>query len=175
MNDGNILCIKTGGPVDPTAPLPAISPKRQDRIWKTEDLFLGGMKVTELAAYFGVSRRQVYKDLRDARRLNLALVRDFDSDSVLGREINFLEELRRKAMRDYFTTKQEGVKLGFLRVALEISGKLVALLQSTGLLTEVPQRIQFEQSNPFDDAHFRKRYVGLMLEARAKGVPIQGL
>jgi hypothetical protein len=110
-NDGsNIVPFKPGGPVDPTAPLPAISPKRQARIWKTHDLFLGGMKVTELATYFGISRKQVYKDLADAGRLTQALVRDFDSEGTLGREIRLLEELRRKAMRNFSTARQEGVK-----------------------------------------------------------------
>jgi hypothetical protein len=39
----------------------------------------------------------------------------------------------------------------------------------------VPQRIQLEEPNPFSDPDFRKRYTALILEARTKGVPIQGL
>jgi hypothetical protein len=175
-NDGsNIVPFKPGGPVDPNAPLPAISPKRQDRIWKTQDLFLGGMKVTDLATYFGISRKQVYKDLADAGRLTQALVRDFDSEGTLGREIRLLEELRRKAMRNFSTARQEGVKLGFLRLALETTTRLVALFQSTGLMTVMPRRIQIEEGNPFTDPIFRKRYTALLLEAREAGEPIQGL
>jgi len=175
-NDGsNIVPFKPGGLVDPNAPLPAISLKRQDRIWKTQDLFLGGMKVTDLATYFGISRKQVYKDLADAGRLTQALVRNFDSEGTLGREIRLLEELRRKAMRNFSTARQEGVKLGFLRLALETTTRLVALFQSTGLMTVVPRRIAFEESNPFTDPHFRKRFTALLLEAREAGEPIQGL
>jgi hypothetical protein len=175
-NDGsNIVPFKPGSPVDPTAPLPAISPKRQARIWKTQDLFLGGMKVTELATYFGISRKQVYKDLADAGKLTQALVRDFDSEGTLGREIYLLEELRRKAMRNFSTARQEGVKLGFLRLALETTSKLVALFQSTGLITVVARKIEFVESNPFTDPHFRKRFTALLLEAREAGEPIQGL
>ena len=175
-NDGsNIVPFKPGSPVDPTAPLPAISPKRQARIWKTQDLFLGGMKVTELATYFGISRKQVYKDLADAGKLTQALVRDFDSEGTLGREIYLLEELRRKAMRNFSTARQEGVKLGFLRLALETTSKLVALFQSTGLITVVARKIEFVESNPFTDPHFRKRFTALLMEAREAGEPIHGL
>lgn len=175
-NDGsNIVPFKPGGPVDANAPLPAISPKRQDRIWKTQDLFLGGMKVTELATYFGISRKQVYKDLADAGRLAQALVRDFDSEGTLGREIRLLEELRRKAMRNFSTARQEGVKLGFLRLALKTTSRLVALFQTTGLMTVVPWRIAFEESNPFTSKDFRHKFAALLLEAREAGEPIQGL
>ena len=175
-NDGsNIVPFKPCSPVDPTAPLPAISPKRQARIWKTQDLFLGWMKVTELATYFGISRKQVYKDLADAGKLTQALVRDFDSEGTLGREIYLLEELRRKAMRNFSTARQEGVKLGFLRLALETTSKLVALFQSTGLITVVARKIEFVESNPFTDPHFRKRFTALLLEAREAGEPIHGL
>jgi hypothetical protein len=174
MNHNNeVISLKTGEQV--VKPLPRISGKRQARIWQVQDLHLGGMRVQELATFFGVSRKQIYKDLRDAKVLYRALVKDFGSNTFLGQEIGFLEELRRKVMRDYAMVKQEGVKLGFLRLALEVSGKLVALLQSTGLLTEVPQRIQLEEANPFSDPDFRKRYIGLMVEARTKGVSIQGL
>ncbi|MBM4274349.1 MAG: hypothetical protein FJ134_07815 [Deltaproteobacteria bacterium] len=174
MDHGNkVVSLKTSAQLE-TEPLPAIGPKRQARIWNMQDMHLGGMKVTDLATYFGVSRKQVYADLRDAARLTQALVRDFDSESTLGREIRFLEQLRRKAMHDYATAKQEGVKLGFLRLAGEISSKLTGLLQSTGLLAAAPQRIVIEQ-NPFVDKEFRQRYAALLLEARAKGVPIQGL
>jgi len=175
MSDCIIVSIKTGSPVEPTAALPAISPKRQDRIWKTQDLFLGGMKVTELATYFGISRKQVYKDLADAGRLTQALVRDFDSEGTLGREIRLLEELRRKAMRNFSTARQEGVKVGFLRLSLEVTTRLVALLQSTGLITTVPRRIAFEESNPFTSKDFRHKFAALLLEAREAGEPIQGL
>jgi len=174
MDHGNkVVSLKTGEQVG-NEPLPVISPKRQTRIWQVQDLHLGGMRVKDLATYFGVSRKQIYKDLRDAKALYRALVKDFDSDTFLGREIGFLEELRRKSMHDYAMAKQEGVKLGFLRLAGEISAKLTGLLQSTGLLTAAPQRIVIEQ-NPFTDKEFRQRYAALLLEARAKGVPILGL
>ncbi|MBI4642275.1 MAG: hypothetical protein HY790_11325 [Deltaproteobacteria bacterium] len=174
MDHGNkVVSLKTGAQLE-TEPLPAIGPKRQTRIWKMQDLHLGGMRVRDLATFFGVSRKQVYKDLQDAKVLYRALVKDFDSDTFLGREIGFLEELRRKTMHDYAMAKQEGVKLGFLRLAGEISSKLTGLLQSTGLLAAAPQRIMIEQ-NPFVDKEFRQRYAALLLEARAKGVPIQGL
>ena len=175
MNDSNIVPFKPGGSVDPTAPLPAISPQRQARIWKTQDLFLGGMKVTELAAYFGISRKQVYADLRDAARLTQALVRDFDSEGTLGREIRLLEQLRRKAMRNFATARQEGVKLGFLRLSLEITTKFVGILQSVGLVTIVPRRIAFEETNPFTSKDFKHKFAALLLEAREAGEPIQGL
>uniref|UniRef100_A0A7C3WH62 Uncharacterized protein n=1 Tax=Desulfobacca acetoxidans TaxID=60893 RepID=A0A7C3WH62_9BACT len=174
MDHGNkVVSLKTGERVG-NEPLPVISPKRQARIWQVQDLHLGGMRVRDLATYFGVSRKQIYKDLRDAKVLYRAMVKDFDSDTFLGREIGFLEELRRKSMHDYAMAKQEGIKLGFLRLAGEISAKLTSLLQSTGLLTAAPQRIVIEQ-DPFVDKEFRQRYAALLLEARAKGVPILGL
>jgi hypothetical protein len=168
----------TGGPVEPTSSttfLPSISQRRQARILEVQNLYLGGMKVTELATNFGLSRKQVYADLRDAKLLSRALVAEFDSEETLGREISFLEETRRKAIRNFSTARQEGVKLGFLRLALETTARLVALFQSTGLITTVPRRIQIEEGNPFTDPIFRKRYPALLLEAREAGEPIQGL
>jgi transcriptional antiterminator len=178
MNDDGKIVSITGGPIEPTSSttfLPSISQRRQARIFESQNLYLGGMKVTELATYFGLSRKQVYADLRDAKLLSRALVAEFDSEETLGREISFLEETRRTAMRNFSTARQEGVKLGFLRLALETTSKLVALFQSTGLITVVARKIEFVESNPFTDPHFRKRFTALLLEAREAGEPIQGL
>ena len=169
-----VVSLKIGAPLA-KRPLPAISPKRQARIWLIQDFYLGGMKIKEIAAYFHISRRQVHKDLKDVRRLNQALVQDFDSDAVLGREVVFLEQLRRKAMREHSLASQEAVRLGALRLAAEISSRLICLFQSSGLMKEVPQRMQLEAVNPFTDPSFRQRFTDLMLEARREGVEIKGL
>jgi hypothetical protein len=60
-------------------------------------------------------------------------------------------------------------------LALETTSKLVALFQSTGMITVVARKIEFVESNPFTDPHFRKRFTALLLEAREAGEPIQGL
>jgi hypothetical protein len=43
------------------------------------------------------------------------------------------------------------------------------------LITVVARKIEFVESNPFTDPHFRKRFTALLLEAREAGEPIQGL
>jgi hypothetical protein len=49
------------------------------------------------------------------------------------------------------------------------------IYQSTGLITVVPTRVDFGIGNPFADEEFRAKYTSLMLEARKKGIPINGL
>jgi hypothetical protein len=140
-----------------------------------QDMWQSGAKTKEIAQYFGLSIRQVQKDLQDAGRIEKAFIQNFDSNSTLGREVLFLENARRKAMRQFQLSNLEAVKLGYLKLAVEIGSKLTTLLQSVGLITTVPTRISFTESNPFEDDEFRKRYTSLLLEARRCGIPISGL
>jgi hypothetical protein len=138
-------------------------------------MHLGGVKTSEISQYFGIGQRMVQRDLQDAQRLMREQVQGLDSGSTLGREIRFLETTRRLAIRQSQLATQEAVRLGYLRTALDAASRLVALLQSTGLIRQVPQRIVLEDSNPFTDVDFRKKYMALLLEARKRGVPIAGL
>jgi hypothetical protein len=78
-------------------------------------------------------------------------------------------------MRDYQMATSENAKIGFLRVASEARAKLQGLYERTGLITTIPTRVSLEESNPFSDPEFRKKYAALMKEARDKGLIIYGL
>ena len=139
-----------------------------------QEMHLSGMKTLEIGQFFGISQRMIQKDLLVAKQLARLSVQDFDSEATLGQELAFLQELRRKAMRNFNLSQLESSKVGFLRLAVEVSGKLINLLLSTGLITKAPEQVIIEE-NPFFDVDFRKKYVALLKEARERGVPIPGL
>jgi hypothetical protein len=148
---------------------------RRERIKKVQEMVENGVKLSDIAQYFGISERMVYLDLKDAKKLHAELVKGSDSTEVLGGEIRYWLKVSRRAMRDYHFATNDNAKIGFLRVAIEARAKFNKLLQDTGLITTVPTRISLEEGNPFSDAEFRKEYAALMKKAREKGIKIHGL
>jgi ATP-dependent helicase YprA (DUF1998 family) len=138
-------------------------------------MFDRGAKVREIAQYFGISRRMVQKDLRVAERLNREMVEGVNQGELLGRKIAFLENLSRYAMRQCELSQSESSKVGWARLAKETQDVLMKIYQSTGLITTIPTRISLEEGNPFQDQEFRAKYTKLLLEARKRGLPINGL
>ena len=156
--------------------IPVISKRRQERLKKVQDLFDSGMKVTEIATYFVISERSVFRDLADAKILNRALILEVNQDDILGREFRFLMELRRKAMRDYLLCREgDNAKVGYLRTALMAHEKLLKMLQDAGLLTKVPERFSLESNIPFEDPEVRQAYLNFLKLAREKGEKNLGL
>jgi hypothetical protein len=153
----------------------AISLRRKERALKIREMFEGGAKVNEIAQYFSISRRMVFKDLKVAKRLHKEEVETVDQGELLGGEIAFWRQVVRQAMRDYQMAQSENGKIGFLRVATEARAKLQKLYLDVGLLVAVPTRIAIEEGNPFIDSEFRKKYYNLLKEARAKGLQINGI
>jgi hypothetical protein len=153
----------------------AISLRRKERALKIREMFEGGAKVNEIAQYFSISRRMVFKDLKVAKRLHKGEVETVDQGELLGGEIAFWRQVARLAMRDYSLAQSENAKIGFLRVATEARAKLQKLYLDVGLLVAVPTRIAIEEGNPFIDSEFRKKYYNLLKEARAKGLQINGI
>lgn len=156
--------------------IPAISKKRQERLRKVQDLFDSGMKVSEIATYFGITARSVFRDLADVKALNRAMIVKVNQDDILGREFRFLQELRRKAMRDYMLCREgDNAKVGYLRTAITAHEKLVKMLQDSGLLNKVPERLSLETAIPFEDPEVRKAYLGFLKLARERGEKDLGL
>jgi predicted transcriptional regulator len=153
----------------------AISWRRRERALKVQEMFDRGAKVREIAQYFGISRRMVQKDLRVAERLNREMVEGVNQGELLGRKIAFLENLSRYAMRQCELSQSESSKVGWARLAKETQDVLMKIYQSTGLITTIPTRISLEEGNPFQDQEFRAKYTKLLLEARKRGLPINGL
>jgi predicted transcriptional regulator len=153
----------------------AISWRRRERALKVQEMFDRGAKVREIAQYFGISRRMVQKDLRVAERLNREMVEGVNQGELLGRKIAFLENLSRYAMRQCELSQSESSKVGWARLAKETQDVLMKIYQSTGLITTIPTRISLEEGNPFQDQEFRAKYTRLLLEARKRGLPINGL
>ncbi|MBM4288418.1 MAG: hypothetical protein FJ135_09785 [Deltaproteobacteria bacterium] len=153
----------------------AISWRRRERALKIQEMFDRGAKVREIAQYFGISRRMVQKDLRVAERLNREMVEGVNQGELLGRKIAFLENLSRYAMRQCELSQSESSKVGWARLAKETQDVLMKIYQSTGLITTIPTRISLEEGNPFQDQEFRAKYTKLLLEARKRGLPINGL
>lgn len=171
---------KQGEPVGSLSPqgedkIKAISWRRRERALKVREMFESGVKVVEIAQFFNISRRMVFKDLKVAKRLHKEEVETVDQGELLGGEIAFWRQVVRQAMRDYQMAQSENGRIGFLRVASEARAKLQKLYQDTGLITTIPTRISLEEGNPFTDPEFRKKYMALMKEAREKGLPIYGL
>ena len=78
-------------------------------------------------------------------------------------------------MRDYQKFMSESNKVGALRLVGEFHTKLMTLLQTTGLVREVPKTFILDDFNPFEDEEFTEKFDTLILEARAKGIKIFGL
>jgi hypothetical protein len=152
-----------------------ISWRRRERALKVQEMFDRGAKVREIAQYFGISRRMVQKDLRVAERLNREMVEGVNQGELLGRKIAFLENLSRYAMRQCELSQSESSKVGWARLAKETQDVLMKIYQNTGLITTIPTRISLEEGNPFQDQEFRAKYTKLLLEARKRGLPINGL
>jgi hypothetical protein len=163
----NIYDLQSGAQVTP-APLPAIGRRRQERILRVAEMWQEGARTSEIAQFFGLSRRQVQRDLVDARRLARAFVENFDSTVELGKEIAFLQRLRWLSMREFSLARFESTRVGALKLALEVSVRLTTLLQSVGLLARVPERVEITE-NPFRDDELRRRYVDILKEIRARG------
>jgi hypothetical protein len=143
---------------------------------RIQDLYISGMKIFEIAQYIGKSQRSVYRDLADVKELNKAMIMEVSQDDILGREIRFLEELRRKAMRDYMLCREgDNAKVGYLRTALTAHEKLVKMLQDVGLIKKVPERVAMETSIPFEDPDVRKAYLDFLKLARQRGEKNLGL
>ena len=150
--------------------IPTISRPRQERLRKVQDLFDSGMKPKEIAEYVGKCERQIYRDLADVKALNRALILEVDHYDILGREFRFLQELRRKAMRDYMLCREgDNAKVGYLRTALTAHEKLVKMLQDVGLIKKVPERVAVETAIPFEDPDVRKAYLGLPEISQGEG------
>jgi len=156
--------------------IPAISRRRQERLRKVQDLFDSGMKVREIATYFVISERSVFRDLADVKTLNRALIAEVDPDDILGREYSFLIQLRRKAMRDYLLCREgDNAKVGYLRTALAVHEKLMKLLQDSGLIAKMPERFSLEADVPFEDPEVRQAYLAFLKLARERGEKNLGL
>lgn len=132
-------------------------------------MYDSGLKVVEIAEYFGISKRMVFHDLRKAKELNQLVVSDIEQGEILGREIQFLNNLRRKSMRDYMLCQNnESAKIGYLRTAIATHEKLIKLLQDHGLTTKVPERISWEGDISLGDDEVRKKYVEFLIWAKKK-------
>lgn len=155
--------------------IPPISPRRQKRIIEVQNLRNSGWTMEEIALRYGLNVRQIYRDLDDAKFYNRFLVSSLDADNIVGREIQLLEQSRRKEMRRYETSKNPITAAAHMRNAIIIHEKIIKLLQEYGLMEKAPDRLALEMDNPFDDPEFKAKYKALLIEAREKGIKIKGL
>jgi hypothetical protein len=152
-----------------------ISVRRMKRIKQVQDLFLSGLKKSEIAQRFGITQRMVEFDLRDGRRFYQDTAMEVDQHETIGEQLALLRKCQRLAMRDYQKFVSESSKVGALRLVAEFHTKLMTLLQTTGLVREVPKKFILEDFNPFEDEEFTQEFDALILKARKKGVKIFGL
>lgn len=146
-----------------------ISRRRGERALMAMEMFEGGMKTSEISEVLGISQRMVQKDLQAAKKLHREMVEGLDQGEILGGEISFWLQMCRTAMRDYSLSQIENAKIGFLRVATEARAKLNKLLQDSGLMVKVPERLMIEEGLDFGDPEIRAEYLALLKKARAKG------
>lgn len=131
MADNN-LPAPTGGGVVPD--VSKMSRRRLERISKAQIKRFEGMRVKEIAEFFGVGTRQIYKDLEAAREIARHEVVNFDTETVLG-QLN----TRLKFMVDRFTrlaeeSTNEHNKVNFYRLAQNALQNYIKFLQDSGLL-----------------------------------------
>ena len=73
-------------------------------------------------------------------------------------------------MRDYMLCREgDNAKVGYLRTALTAHERLVKMLQDSGLMNKVPERLALETEIPFEDPDVRKAYLGFLKLARERG------
>jgi predicted transcriptional regulator len=152
-----------------------ISVRRMNRIKQVQDLFLSGLKKSEIAQRFGISQRMVELDLQDGRQNYQEVASQVDQHETIGKQVTLLLKCQWLAMRDYQKFMSESNKVGALRLVGEFHTKLMTLLQTTGLVREVPKTFILDDFNPFEDEEFTEKFDTLILEARAKGIKIFGL
>jgi len=152
-----------------------ISVRRLTRIKQIQDLFLSGLKKSEIAQRFGISPRMVEFDLQDGRKLYQDMAMQVDQQETIGEQLTLLLKCQWLAMRDYQKFITESNKVGALRLVAEFHTKLITLLQTTGLVREMPKKFIMEDFNPFEDEEFTQECDARILKARAKGVKIFGL
>jgi hypothetical protein len=155
--------------------LSTISRGRQERALKIWEMFEKGAKVSQLAELFGISERMIYKDLSAAKAIHKASVENVDQGELLGGSLASWRMIYRQAMRDYQIAQNDNAKIGFMRVASEARAKLDKLLQDSGLMTRVPERLALETEIPFEDPDVRKAYLGFLKLARERGEKDLGL
>ena len=72
------------------------------------------------------------------------------------------------AMRDYQKFINENSKVGALRLVAEFHAKLMTLLQTTGLVREVPKKLILEDFNPFEDEEFTQEFDAIISEGTSE-------
>ncbi len=142
--------------------------RRMNRIKQVQDLFLSGLKPSEIAQRFGISKRMVELDLQDGRQNYQEVASQVDQHETIGKQITLLLKCQWLAMRDYQKFINENNKVGALRLVAEFHAKLMTLLQTTGLVREVPKTLILEDFNPFEDEEFMEEFDAIILKARAK-------
>ena len=152
-----------------------ISVRRMNRIKQVQDLLLSGLKTSEIARRFGISQRMVELDLQDGRKFYQDAASQVDQGETIGEQMTLLLKCQWLAMRDYQKFITESNKVGALRLVGEFHAKLMTLLQTTGLVREMPKKYILDDFNPFEDEEFTKEFDALILKARKKGIKIFGL
>jgi predicted DNA-binding protein (UPF0251 family) len=155
---------------------PSKTSQRVARAMEVQTHYIGGMRAGDIATLMSVSERTVWNDLKLARHLNREEVQAFHHEELLGKRLKVFRLIRTNALRDYQLCKEGGnAKAAFLNIALRAEEKITQLLQDVGALIKVPERVSIEEGNPFQDQEFRAKYTKLLLEARKRGLPINGL
>jgi hypothetical protein len=165
-------------PPPPEAPkkkVKNIGSRRLARIKQVQDLFLSGLKKSEIAQRFGISQRMVELDLQDGRQNYQEVASGIDQHETIGKQVTLLLKCQWLAMRDYQKFISESNKVGALRLVGEFHTKLMTLFQTTGLVREMPKQFILNELNPFDDPEFTEKFDALIMEARARGIKIFGL
>ena len=154
--------------------LKTVSLGRRERVLAIQEMVESGLKIAEIALSYGISTRQVDRDLVVAKLLNREEVKTHNQGESLGREIKFWMQISRQAMRNYQTARTENARVGFMRVACEARSKLQKLMLDTGLLDKAPEQINLGRT-PLDLSDFTKEELELAVSLGLKlGGPSEG-
>jgi hypothetical protein len=134
--------------------IPPISKRRQQRIREIQDLFDTGLKVSEIAAIYGISERMVRQDKEDGKAFDRALSKTVDQAEFLGREM-------RMEWRAYRLATNPFVKVACMRNLIALKEKYIKFLQGAGLLDKVPEQLKIT-GLPLEDDKIREAAYALL-------------
>jgi hypothetical protein len=141
--------------------IPPISKRRQQRIREIQDLFDSGLKVSEIAAIYGISERMVRQDKEDGKAFDRALSKTVDQAELLGREIRSFEQAMRMEWRAYRLATNPFVKVACMRNLIALKEKYIKFLQGAGLLDKVPEQLKIT-GLPLEDDKIREAAYALL-------------
>jgi hypothetical protein len=101
------------------------------------------MAIADIARYLSTPERQVYRYLKRAEELYRLLANDTDPEKYLGERLTVFLEMESEALAKFATLDpKSSVALGYLNAARDAAKQIKVLLQESGMMTKVAERLK---------------------------------